>query len=379
MQYNPISDIIEDIKLGKPVVIVDDEDRENEGDVVFAAEKTTPELINFMAKHARGLVCMPITAEKSAALKLPMMVAGNNGTQFGTNFTVSIEAATGVTTGISAQDRARTILAAAAPDACEEDIVQPGHIFPIVAEPGGVLARAGHTEASTDLARLAGLQPAAVICEIMHDDGSMTKGPELFEFCRKHQLKIGTIADLIAYRLTREQTVHEVHHSALETALGPFELKIFQDDISHLYHYCFIKGQPHKDQEALIRVHVHEPVIDLPVFSNLIHRSWTIEEALTEIQAHPSGALVLLSQPYDSEQTIEKAGLLSVLSNDAAKGVWSESTSTKEKADWRVIGVGSQILSSLGYGKIRVLGEKKRYYGLSGFGITVVGFHAKQV
>lgn len=377
MQFHPIDEIIQDIKAGKPVVIVDDEDRENEGDVVFAAQKTTPEMINFMAKYARGLICMPLTQEKCQQLNLPLMVHTNNGTKFGTKFTVSIEASKGVTTGISAADRATTILAAAAPNAVAEDIVQPGHIFPIMAQPGGVLARAGHTEASTDLARLAGFDPMAVICEIMDDDGTMTKGQALFDFCEKHQLKIGTIADLIAYRLTKETTVHVIHSSTLKTAFGDFDLTVFKDDISGLLHYSFVKGTPDKEHTALIRVHVHEPVMDLPVFSHFREPAWSIEEALQAIQEAGNGALVLLSQPNDQIRSLESLGLMTYMQQEN-QDKSTKSASAYSKADLRVIGVGSQILSSLGFGKIRVLGSEKRYYGLSGFGISVEGFLPKQ-
>ena len=372
MQFYSIEDIIEDIKQGKPVVMVDDEDRENEGDVIFAAEKATPELVNFMVRHARGLVCMPLTEKKCKQLKLPLMVPIGNGAKFSTNFTLSIEAAHGVTTGISAQDRATTILAAANPNALPEDIVQPGHIFPIMAQPGGVLARAGHTEASTDLARLAGFESTAVLCEIMNEDGTMMRGNALFEFCHTHQLKIGTIADLIAYRMKTESTIQAVYEKSLNTPFGNFKLNVFEDTISGMHHYCFIKGVPNKEKEALIRVQVHEPVLDLPVLSHLKTDTWSMEEALTAIDRSGSGAFVLLAQPTSPKTNIEQLDLLAHL--QSSTGGQCSKPVRERSADWRLNGVGSQILSTLGFGKIRVLGSEKRYYGLSGFGLSVVGF-----
>lgn len=378
MQFHPIEEIIADIRMGRPVVMVDDADRENEGDVIFAAQKTTPELINFMARYARGLICMPLTQEKCKQLNLPLMVPTRNGAKFGTNFTLSIEAAKDVTTGISAQDRATTILAAANPNATADDIVQPGHIFPIMAQPGGVLSRAGHTEASTDLARLAGLEATAVLCEIMNEDGTMARGDDLFAFCERHQLKIGTIADLIAYRLKKEATVHLVHDTFLKTRLGEFQLKVFEDDISKLHHYCFIKGNPTKDKEALVRVHVHQPLLDLPIFMHLRPEGWSIDAALTAIEASGHGACVLISDSVDHLKNIEQLGLLEHIQaiNDLSPTEIDSKNSTAKPRDWRLIGVGSQILSALGFGKIRVLGSEKRYYGLSGFGLKVMGFNS---
>lgn len=370
MEVHAIEEIIEDIKMGRPVVMIDDEDRENEGDVIIAAEKTTPELINFMVRHARGLVCLPLTQEKCKQLKLPLMVDGRNGTKFGTNFTLSIEAKEGVTTGISAFDRAKTILTVADPKVSAEDIVQPGHVFPIMAQPGGVLARAGHTEASVDLARLAGLQPMGVICEIMNENGSMARGEDLIAFCKEHDLKIGTIADLIAYRLKHEPTVHEIHQLHLPTALGTFEFRVFEDKISGLHHYAFVKPTAQPYEEALVRVHLHEPLLDLSLFSQLRPDHLTVENALAAIDHFGVGALVLLSQPSNQRRNLEHLGFLE------HRQTHPDVQKYQEKDDFRLIGVGSQILSTLGFGKIRVLGAEKRYYGLSGFGLEVVGFQA---
>src|SRR5574344_2740456 len=246
MSLNSIEEIIADIRAGKMVILMDDEDRENEGDLIIASECVTAEHINFMAKHARGLICMPMTRERCELLKLPLM-APRNGSGFGTKFTVSIEAAEGVTTGISAADRARTVQAAVAKNAVADDIVSPGHIFPLRAQPGGVLARAGHTEAACDLARMAGFQPSGVICEIMNDDGSMARRPELEKFAAEHGIKIGTIADLIHYRLVHEHTVERLSERALDSELGQFKLITYRDQVEGQVHLALVKGEIHAD------------------------------------------------------------------------------------------------------------------------------------
>ncbi len=371
MKFHPIEVLIDELKKGRPIVMVDDENRENEGDVILPAHNVTPENINFLVKHARGLVCLCLTRERCEKLNLPLMVPNNgNGAKFGTNFTLSIEAAKGVTTGISAQDRAKTILAAVSPDAQPGDIVQPGHIFPIIAQPGGVLERAGHTEASTDMMRLAGAEPASVICEIMNEDGTMAQGQDLTNFCNEHQLKMGTIEDLIAYRMKHEPTVECIHAMNVPTAHGVFELQVFVDHISKLHHYAFIKGTPHREQEALIRVHMHDPLLDLSVMTNLTTGKWGIEQSLQAINVFGEGALVLLSQPIQPAKSLEHLGILSHFSNNKEK----KCLESQNSPDLRLIGVGSQVLSSLGFGKMRVLGSEKRYYGLSGFGLEVTGF-----
>lgn len=364
MALHSIEAIIEDIRQGKMVIMVDDEDRENEGDLVMAAEKVTPFHINFMARFARGLICLPLTKEKCAQLKLPLMVMENH-SAFRTNFTTSIEAAQGVTTGISAQDRAHTILSAAQPNAQPKDIVQPGHVFPIMSQPGGVLVRAGHTEASTDLARLAGLTPAGVLCEILNEDGSMARRPQLEVFAKQHQLKMGTIADLIRYRLRHEPTVKEVKRTLIETRFGQFECVAFVDEVTQQQHMAFLYGSPRKDEGAWVRVHVHD-ILEVALCTR---GRWPLEAAFSFVaQSQAAGAVLLLEQPILSEAGLcEKMQKLSVVGTPKEK---------KEQAmkEERLIGIGSQILSALGFGKIAVLGEKKQYCGLSGFGLEVVQY-----
>ena len=345
---NTTAEIIEDIRQGKMVVLMDDEDRENEGDVVMAAEKVTAAHINFMARYARGLICLPLSPEHCERLRLPLMVRDNNA-RFKTNFTVSIEAAEGVTTGISAQDRAQTILTAVSPEAKPEDLVQPGHIFPIMAQPGGVLVRAGHTEATVDLARLAGLQPAAVLCEILNDDGTMARRDQLAIFAKTHGLKQGTIADLIRYRLEKEPTVRILSRAPHETPYGVFELLSFYDTTSSQTHFALLKGKPTADKPSWVRVQINNPLWQIPGMKRSSDKNhWDCDSALRWI-AQAGEGITLLLQPQD-------------LSLD--------SSSHNET----LIGVGSQILSLLGFGKIRVLGRQKSYLGLSGFGLEVVEY-----
>ncbi|MEC8431000.1 MAG: 3,4-dihydroxy-2-butanone-4-phosphate synthase, partial [Pseudomonadota bacterium] len=279
MKLNSIEEIIDDIRLGKMVILMDDEDRENEGDLIIAAERVRTEDVNFMATNARGLICLTLTGERCKHLKLPLMVDDNN-TPYNTNFTVSIEAASGVTTGISAADRARTIQAAVARDSEPEDIVQPGHIFPIMAQPGGVLRRAGHTEAGCDLARLAGYQPAAAIVEIMNEDGSMARRPDLETFAHKHDLKIGTIVDLIHYRIANEQTVTRTETYEMATAHGPFTVHKYVDSISGSLHLAFVKGEPSPEEPTLTRVHIPNTLRDTCEVYNSERTSWSFSAAL---------------------------------------------------------------------------------------------------
>lgn len=362
MSIHSIEEIIEDIRLGKMVVMMDDEDRENEGDVIIAAEKVTPEAINFMARFARGLICLPITKAHSEKLRLPMMVADNY-SKFGTNFTVSIEAAEGVTTGISAQDRAHTILTAANEKAKPQDIVQPGHIFPIVAQPGGVLVRAGHTEASVDLATMAGLSPSAVLCEILNEDGTMARGPELAQFAKTHSLKLGTIADLIRYRLMKSPTMRELSRRSLVTDYGTFELVVFEDSILKQSHVALVYGKPDPQDATLVRVHISDPILDIPGASLHIKDRWPLEASLKYIVAQGKGVVVLLDQaPQHGEALLEK---LSQQQNAPAR---------ESNIHWRSIGIGSQILSLLNLRKIRLLGTKKHYCALSGFNLEVVEY-----
>ncbi|MCW3479056.1 bifunctional 3,4-dihydroxy-2-butanone-4-phosphate synthase/GTP cyclohydrolase II [Neisseriaceae bacterium JH1-16] len=359
MSISPIQDIIADIKAGKMVVLVDAEDRENEGDLVMAAEHVTPEAINFMAKYGRGLICLTLSAERCRQLDLPLMVS-NNGTVYSTNFTVSIEAAEGVTTGISAADRARTVLAAVKRDAKPADLVQPGHIFPLKAQPGGVLVRAGHTEAGCDLSQLAGLEPAGVICEIMNDDGTMARLPDLVEFAREHDLKIGTIADLIHYRSQTECLIEKVGSRPVDTPWGSFELFAFRDALTRATHLALVKGQPKLDEETLVRVHEPLSVMDLLDPLGRSH-SWTVPNALEAIEEAGCGVVVLLHGSETGDVLLERA----LPAADAAKA---------PKWDSKTFGIGAQMLTSLGVGKMKLMASKSSLPSLTGFGLEVTGF-----
>ncbi|WP_100656339.1 bifunctional 3,4-dihydroxy-2-butanone-4-phosphate synthase/GTP cyclohydrolase II [Alteromonas flava] len=363
MGLNTPQEIIEDIRNGRMVILMDDEDRENEGDLIMAAQHVTPEAINFMVTHARGLVCLPMTAERCKRLNLPLMV-NNNGAQFSTNFTVSIEAAEGVTTGISAADRAKTILAATAPDAKASDIVQPGHIFPLIAKQGGVLNRAGHTEAGVDLARLAGCEPAAVIVEILNDDGTMARRPELEEFAQKHDLKMGTIADLIEYRNINETTIERVAQCQLPTQYGDFELFTFRDVIDNQLHFALKKGDIVADKPTLVRVHLHNTFSDLLGSTRSLNRSMTLPQAMQRI-ANDGGVLVLLGKEEDIAQQVLQFEM-------------EDRGETPPAADWkgssRTVGVGSQILATLGVKQMRLLSKPVKYHALSGYGLEVVEY-----
>ncbi|MCK9284520.1 MAG: bifunctional 3,4-dihydroxy-2-butanone-4-phosphate synthase/GTP cyclohydrolase II [Rhodocyclaceae bacterium] len=354
---SPIYDIIADIRAGKMVILVDEEDRENEGDLVFAADHVTPEAINFMAKFGRGLICLTLTEERCRQLDLPLMVSDNR-TPHGTAFTVSIEAAEGVTTGISAHDRACTVKAAAAANAKPSDIVQPGHIFPLMAKNGGVLVRAGHTEAGCDLARLADLEPAAVICEIMNDDGTMARLPELIEFARHHGLKIGTIRDLIHYRSANEKLVERIAQRSVVNNHGRFDLYAYQDKTSGEIHFALCRGEIHSDREVLVRVHQPLAILDFIEFQEQRY-SFSVDEALRVIDKADNGVLVLLQRKEHKGDVIEA---LKGEGNVAAR--W----------DPRLYGIGSQILRDLGVGRMRLLGRPQRIPSMAGFGLEVTGY-----
>jgi 3,4-dihydroxy 2-butanone 4-phosphate synthase/GTP cyclohydrolase II len=355
---SPVTEIIAAIRGGEIVVLVDDEDRENEGDLVFAAEFVTPEKINFLAKHGRGLICMPITEAHAERLGLKPMVEQNR-SRHGTNFTVSIEAAEGIATGISAHDRALTVKIASAVNAKPEDIVQPGHIFPLIAQEGGVLVRAGHTEACCDLARLAGLAPSAVLCEIMRDDGSMARLPDLLEFAAEHKLKIGTIADLIEYRGRNESLVQRAAGREIETPWGRFDLVPYRDLAVGSLHLALVLGKIDAKKETLVRVHEPLSIIDLLDAAKSTH-SWGVGEALQAIQSAGSGVMVLMncSQPGETlEAKLEEA---------------------KPKAgrsmDLRLYGIGAQILRDLGVGRMRLMAAPRKMPSMAGFGLEVVGY-----
>jgi 3,4-dihydroxy 2-butanone 4-phosphate synthase/GTP cyclohydrolase II len=355
---SPITEIIAEIRAGRIVVLVDDEDRENEGDLVFGADFVSADKINFLAKHGRGLICMPITESHAARLGLRPMVEQNR-SRHGTNFTVSIEAAEGIATGISAHDRALTVKVAAAPDARPEDIVQPGHVFPLVAQPGGVLVRAGHTEACCDLARLAGLTPAAVLCEIMRDDGSMARLPDLMQFAAQHQLKIGTIADLIEYRSRNESLVQRTLEREMNTAWGPFRLISYRDRALGSIHLALMLGTPAKDRETLVRVHEPLSMIDLIDAGPGTH-SWSVGEALAAIREAGTGVMVLLNCTETTEA-------LEVRLAEARP-------KTGRSADLRLYGIGAQILRDLGVGRMRLMAAPRKMPSMAGFGLEVAGY-----
>ena len=355
---SPITEIVSEIRAGRIVVLVDDEDRENEGDLVFAADFVSAEKINFLAKHGRGLICMPITEAHAARLGLRPMVEHNR-SRHGTNFTVSIEAAEGISTGISAHDRALTVKVASAADAHPEDIVQPGHIFPLIAQPGGVLVRAGHTEACCDLARLAGLTPAAVLCEIMRDDGSMARLPDLVHFAAEHELKIGTIADLIEYRSRNESLVQRTLERELQTAWGPFRLISYRDRALGAIHLALVLGTPTRERETLVRVHEPLSLIDLLDAGASTH-SWGVGEALAAIREAGEGVVVLLNCTETSE------ALEARLSEARAR--------SGRSADLRLYGIGAQILRDLGVGRMQLMAAPRKMPSMAGFGLEVAGY-----
>ncbi len=355
----PINEIVAEKPARNTVILVDDEDRENEGDLVFAAEFVSPEKINFLAKHGRGLICMPITEECAQRLGLRPMVEQNR-SRHGTNFTVSIEAAEGIATGISAHDRALTIKVAVAENAKREDIVQPGHVFPLIAHPGGVLVRAGHTEACCDLARLAGLSPAAVLCEIMRDDGTMARLPDLLEFAAQHRLKIGTIADLIEYRSRNESLVQRASEREIETAWGHFRLVSFRDLALGSIHLALVCGEINSKDETLVRVHEPLSVIDLLDTGAGTH-SWGVGEALGAIRLSGRGVMVLLNCSETSEAL--EARLADSRLPRAGRGM-----------DLRLYGIGAQILRDLGVGRMRLMAAPRKMPSMAGFGLQVTGY-----
>ncbi|WP_297811653.1 bifunctional 3,4-dihydroxy-2-butanone-4-phosphate synthase/GTP cyclohydrolase II [uncultured Methylophaga sp.] len=345
---SPIEDIIDAIRQGKMVVLMDDEDRENEGDLIMAADAVDADAINFMAMHGRGLICLTLTEARCRQLELPLMV-GHNGTSLGTNFTVSIEAADGVTTGISTADRARTVQAAVAKQAKPADIVSPGHVFPLMAQNAGVLSRAGHTEAGCDLAALAGREPASVICEIMNDDGSMARLPDLLTFARQHQLKVGTIADLIAYRHQHEQVVVRRSQRSLTTIFGEFELYHYLDINSGESHQALVFGEIDSSQDTLVRVHAPFNGLDL-LDSDRRGHSWSVVEAMQAIRAAGHGVLLLM--------------------HDDGVGESMDSDTVKLKH----YGIGAQILRDLGVTEMTLLTRPRQLPAMTGFGLTVNRF-----
>ncbi len=391
MTLATVHDIIQELRAGRMVVLVDEEDRENEGDIILAADFVTPEAINFMARHARGLICLTLTEARCRELRLPLMVQAN-GTRYGTNFTVSIEAAAGVTTGISAADRAHTVSVAVSPNTRPEDIVQPGHIFPVMAQPGGVLARAGHTEAGCDLAALAGLTPASVICEVLNDDGTMARLPDLIQFAKKHDIKIGTIADLIEYRSAHESLISRVADRPVNTPWGPFRLVGYRDRPGNNIHLALVHGVVDGQDEVLVRVHEPVTALDLIVTDEGTH-SWPIGKALAALAAAPAGVMVLLNCAQTGEslahqlQAFAGAGAAPAVAElpsalggmpagpDAASPVAGGASSLPPaKFDLRTYGIGAQILCDLGVRRMRVLSHPRRMPSMAGFGLEVTGF-----
>jgi len=361
---NTIEEIIEDLRQGKMVIIMDDEDRENEGDLVMAAAFTRPEDINFMARYGRGLICLTLTSERCQKLRLPLMT-NENKTAHSTNFTVSIEAATGVTTGISAADRARTVQCAVAPEAKPDDLIQPGHIFPLMAKSGGVLNRAGHTEAGCDLARLAGVEPAAVIVEILNDDGTMARRPDLEKFAAEHNLKIGTISDLIHYRIQHENTLERISECQLPTEFGDFRLYAYQDRNDNNLHLALVMGNVSGDEPVLVRVHARNLLDDL-FASKRNASSCSIRAAMQKIAEAGRGVLVVIRRSEDSKALVELIHRYQLQDN----GIHVNDDEF-ETPDWRMTGTGARILADLGVHKLKVLGAQKKYVGLSGFDLEV--------
>lgn len=365
MQLNTIDELIDDLRHGKMVILMDDEDRENEGDLIMVAEQVRPDDINFMATHARGLICLTLTPERCTQLDLPLMVTDNK-SQHTTNFTVSIEAAEGVSTGISAADRALTVRAAVKANAKPADLVQPGHIFPLMAQPGGVMSRAGHTEAGCDLARLAGFEPAAVIVEVMNPDGTMARRADLERFAEQHGLKIGTIADLIHYRATREKTVACVNSRKVETLFGEFELKTYKDLARGDLHFAMVKGEI-DESPTLVRVHVLDTardILSIKRSSVAGGKAWTYQQALQKVSEEGKGVVLLICHDESTNDVEESIDWL------------ISGKQQRRSADvlYKQVGTGSQILRDLGIRKMRVMSAPMRYSALSGFDLEVVEY-----
>ena len=366
--FTDIEDIIADIRAGKMVIMVDDENRENEGDLLMAAEKVRPENINYMARYGRGLICLTLSRERCAQLRIPLMVHETD-EHHATNFTISIEAAEGITTGISAHDRAKTVQVAVAPDAKPDDLKQPGHIFPVVAQPGGVLARAGHTEAGCDLTRLAGFESAAVIVEILNEDGSMARRPDLEKFARKHSIKIGTIADLIRYRLEKERYVERIDKRPVQTAHGDFTLYCYDDHLNQTIHLALVKGDVQGSTEPLVRVHLQDTLGDvLGIQSPAL--GWPMDSVIERISREDVGVIVMLRDQQSSRELMDVVGSLSEVTDDL------ESRRSGDEV-LRTYGVGAQILKDLRVQRMRVLSAPKQMYAISGFDLEITEYVEK--
>jgi 3,4-dihydroxy 2-butanone 4-phosphate synthase/GTP cyclohydrolase II len=367
-KLDSIEDLVADLKAGRMVIVMDDEERENEGDLIMAAEKVTPEAVAFVIRHTSGIICMPMTRERLEELRLPLMVAENTDSHR-TAFTISVDYKHGTTTGISAHDRAATIRALADPTSKAEDFARPGHIFPLRYVEGGVLARAGHTEASIDLVRLAGLRPAALICEVVNDDGSMKRGPELYAFAREHGLKIGTIADLIRYRLANEHSVERVVEQKVRTEFGEFRMAVYEDRIDKTVHLALVKGEIDPERPTLVRVHVRNMLQDV---LGVQHEdfSWPLRRALQRVAEEGAGVVVLLRKPESPRDLVQQIASL----NQPHLSAQPPGAPLDERQVLRTYGVGAQILADLGVRKMRVLSAPKKMYALSGFGLEVVEY-----
>ena len=361
--FNTIEEILEDLRLGKMAVIMDDEDRENEGDLIMAADRVGPPDVNFMARYGRGLICLTLTRERCRQLRLSLMVSDTDSAHR-TNFTLSIEAAEGVTTGISAHDRAHTVKTAVGPNARPEDLRQPGHVFPLMAQPGGVLTRAGHTEAGCDLARLAGFSPAAMIVEILNEDGSMARRPDLELFAETHGLKIGTIADLIRYRLKNERSVERIYEDAVETEHGSFELFCYEDHVNKTVHIAMVKGDLNSEPPPLVRVHIKDTLRDVVGIRNE-RLGWPLRAAMRRVAAEPSGVIVILRPEETPREFMDSVRLLDPkMPNTRHPGA----------TVIRTYGIGAQILKDLGLKRMRVLSAPKQLQGLAAFELEVTGY-----
>ena len=347
---NNIEDIINDLKKGKMVILVDDEDRENEGDLLLAADHVTPEFINFMAKYGRGLICLTLTEDKAKKLKLPLMVEDNQG-KLGTNFTVSIDASSGISTGISAADRAKTIMSAILPESDHTFINRPGHVFPLIAHSGGVLYRAGHTEAGCDLAALAGATPASVICEILNDDGTMARLPDLIKFSKKHNIKIGTIADLIEYRSKKEKLIKKISEEKVNTEFGSMNLIMYSDLLTKNMHLALVKGVIKKNDEVMVRV--HEPLSILDFISRETSHSWPPLRAIEAINNEEKGVIIFLNYNESQDSITNKLSL--------------KNTALKKSTDLRNYGIGSQILVDIGVTKMKLLAAPRKMPSMNGW------------
>ena len=354
---NNIEDIINDLKKGKMVILVDDEDRENEGDLLLAADHVTPEFINFMAKYGRGLICLTLTEDKAKKLKLPLMVEDNQG-KLGTNFTVSIDASSGISTGISAADRAKTIMSAILPESDHTFINRPGHVFPLIAHSGGVLYRAGHTEAGCDLAALAGATPASVICEILNDDGTMARLPDLIKFSKKHNIKIGTIADLIEYRSKKEKLIKKISEEKVNTEFGSMNLIVYSDLLTKNMHLALVKGVIKKNDEVMVRV--HEPLSILDFISRETSHSWPPLRAIEAINNEEKGVIIFLNYNESQDSITNKLNL--------------KNTALKKSTDLRNYGIGSQILVDIGVTKMKLLAAPRKMPSMTGYGLQVTEF-----